>query len=389
MSETEIFDVAVIGGGIMGCTTALWLARGGMRCAVVERGGLCMEASGRNAGTLTMMFTRAALIPYAMRGRELWQDAPNWLGKDVGFQSKPGLGLALSEADGEKLRAETEERREAGAPIEIIGANRAREIEPAISDRPELAAYCPVDGYAYSYRIGVAYRRALLADGVALREGHAVEGIERDGQGFTVATGTGAVKARRIVLAGGVWLGKMADWFGLDMPIICRVNQGTITERLPPILNTVIEVFGHLSLKQAANGTALIGSVLHWINDAERAAEQIDQGRLVRNLSEVVGTATSVIPALAAGRVVRTWTGLEAYAPDNQPVIGPLPGVPDAYAIGAMRSGFTAGPFIGKLMADTLLGRVPEMPIFEPAFDPARLLGMEGGKEALAKLAFA
>jgi sarcosine oxidase, subunit beta len=389
MSGTETFDVVVIGGGIMGCTTALWLARGGMRCALVERGGLCMEASGRNAGTLTMMFTRAALIPYAMRGRELWQDAPNWLGRDVGFQSTPGLGLALNEADGERLRAETEERREAGAPIEIIGANRAREIEPAISDRPVLAAYCPIDGYAYSYRIGAAYRRALVADGVTLHEGHAVEGIEPDGQGFTIATGAGTVKARRIVLAGGVWLDKMAAWFGLDMPIICRVNQGTITERLPPILNTVIEVFGHLSLKQAINGTALIGTVLHWIDDAERAAEQIDQERLVKNMTKVVGTAASVIPALAVGRAVRTWTGLEAYAPDNQPVIGPVPGVPDAYIIGAMRSGFTAGPFMGKLLADTLLGSVPEMPIFDAAFDPARLLGMKGGEEALAKLAFA
>ena len=389
MSEPETFDVAVIGGGVMGCTAALWLARGGMRCVLVERGGLCMEASGRNAGTLTMMFTRAALIPYVLRGRELWRDAPGWLGMDVGFQSRPGLGLALSEADGERLSAEMEERRDAGAPIEIIGANRAREIEPALSHRPVLAAYCPADGYAYSYRIGVAYRRALLAEGVALREGCAVEGIEQDGRGFTLATRAGALKAGRIVLAGGVWLGKMAAWFGLDLPIMCRVNQGTITERLPPILGTVIEVFGHLSLKQAVNRTALIGTVLHWIDDADRAAEQTDQGRLLENMTASIGTAASVVPALAAGRVVRTWTGLEAYAPDNQLVIGLLPGVADAYVIGAMRSGFTAGPFMGRLLADALLGRAPEMPIFEAAFDPARLLGMEEGEDALAKLAFA
>ena len=220
MSETETFDVAVIGGGVMGCTTALWLARGGMRCTLIERGGLCMEASGRNAGTLTMMFTRAALMPYVLRGRELWRDAPDWLGMDVGFQAKPGLGLALSDADGERLSAETEKRREAGAPIEIIGANRAREIEPALSHRPVLAAYCPVDGYAYSYRIGVAYRRALAAEGVTLREGCTVEGIEPGGQGFSIATGAGTVKARRIVLAGGVWLDRMAAWFGLEIPII-------------------------------------------------------------------------------------------------------------------------------------------------------------------------
>ena len=73
---TAPFDVAVVGAGVMGCSTALFLARGGMRVALLDRGEICREASGVNAGTLTMQMTRAALIPYALRAHEMWLTMP-------------------------------------------------------------------------------------------------------------------------------------------------------------------------------------------------------------------------------------------------------------------------------------------------------------------------
>ena len=63
----ENYDVAVVGGGVMGCSTALYLSRNRMRTIVIDRGALCREASGTNAGTLTLNMTRAALIPYAIK----------------------------------------------------------------------------------------------------------------------------------------------------------------------------------------------------------------------------------------------------------------------------------------------------------------------------------
>ena len=77
------YDAAIIGGGVMGCATALHLARGGMRVVLVERGGLCAEASGRNAGTMTPMFPAPFLVPYALRGMDMWKSASRWLGRDV------------------------------------------------------------------------------------------------------------------------------------------------------------------------------------------------------------------------------------------------------------------------------------------------------------------
>ena len=66
----ENFDVAVIGGGVMGCSTALYLSRNRMKTIIIDRGALCREASGTNAGTLTLNMTRAALIPYAIKDRK-------------------------------------------------------------------------------------------------------------------------------------------------------------------------------------------------------------------------------------------------------------------------------------------------------------------------------
>ena len=90
---SRFFDALVVGGGLHGCMVALTLARAGMKTALIERGALCREASGVNAGTLTMQMTRVALIPYALKGHEIWPSARDWLG-DVGTVVCDGLSVA-------------------------------------------------------------------------------------------------------------------------------------------------------------------------------------------------------------------------------------------------------------------------------------------------------
>ena len=85
----SIVLVAVIGAGLMGASTALFLARSGMRCVLLDRRGVCSEASGVNAGTLTMQMTRADLIPYAIKGWEMWTNSQEWLGINPGVVAAP------------------------------------------------------------------------------------------------------------------------------------------------------------------------------------------------------------------------------------------------------------------------------------------------------------
>jgi glycine/D-amino acid oxidase-like deaminating enzyme len=370
------FDAAVIGGGVMGCATALHLARGGMRVALVERGGLCTEASGRNAGTLTPMFPAPFLVPYAQRGMEMWKTAPQWLGRGIGYQARGGLELAFTEAEVAGLESEMGERVRAGAPIRIMDIEEARRIEPSVSAKARRAAFCPIDGFIESNAGGRAFRSALLGDGVTVLDQTEVLSIERRAGAFALATGAGNLGAGRVVLAAGAWIPKMAAWLGLDLPITVRIHQMVVSERLAPLLRVVVRIFGRGSFKQAVNGSMLLGTVLHWISAADREADEIDRVALIRRMAWAVRNGCEAIPGLAGARVLRTWTGLEAYAPDNLPVIGPLPGMDDAFVIGCQRSGFTCGPFMGRLLADLILGRQPELPIAHPVFDPGRLLAM-------------
>jgi len=347
----------------MGAATALFLARGGMRCALVDRAGVCREASGNNAGTLTMHMTRAALIGYALEGWRMWTTAPQWLGADPGARATPGLSLAYTEAEQAMLESRAQARREQGAPIELVSPERAREVEPGLGPGVRAAALCPVDGHVTANLTGQAFRHALVAAGVELHEGTSVVGIEPGGQGYVLRTGEDVLRARRVVLAGGVWLEQMLAWLGLHVPIKTLVNQLAVTERVPGVMRTVVGIAnGLLSLKQFDNGTVLIGGGWQGIGDRDRRTTEIIPQNLIGN----VRLARHVVPALGATRVVRAWLGFEAETADALPIVGALPGHEGAYVIGSVHSGYTSGPYFGRLLAEHILGREPERALFDP-----------------------
>jgi glycine/D-amino acid oxidase-like deaminating enzyme len=353
------FDCAVIGAGVMGCATALFLARGGMRVVLLDRGPICREASGVNAGTLTMQMTRAALIPYALRAWEMWMRAPEWLdGGDVRARARPGLSVALTAHEAALLEERAHARRAAGAPIELVGPARACEIEPGLNPSVLLAGHCPIDGFASAYLTGRAFRGALLNAGVDLREGCAVDGID---PGFVLRTTAGPVRAARVVLAGGVWLEPMAAWLGVRLPIRTLINQLVVTDRQPPVMASVLGVAsGLLSLKQFENGSVLIGGGWQGMGDREHGPIAVRPDSFLGN----VRLAAHTIPALRSARVLRSWLGLEAETADALPAIGPVPGVADAWMIGSVHSGYTSGPYMGRLLAQALLGQAPDLPLF-------------------------
>ncbi|MBM6596296.1 NAD(P)/FAD-dependent oxidoreductase [Microvirga pudoricolor] len=358
---SHVFDLAVVGGGILGATTALFCARGGMTVVLLERGALCREASGVNAGTLTMQMTRVALIPYALKAHGMWSTASQWLGHDVGVRICDGLSLAFTKDEAEILSFRAERRREAGAPISIISGKAAKEVEPGISDGVLLAGHCKVDGFANAYLTGLAYQRALHEADVSLLENRAVSGIEVSDLGFSLATSTGTVRTRRIVLAGGVWIEPMLAWLGIHLPIKTLVNQLAVTERVSPVMRTVVGIAsGLLSLKQYPHGTVVIGGGWQALGDRDDGGTELLPDRVIGN----VRLACHAIPDLANARLARGWAGFEAETRDALPAVGPIPGVPGAFVCGSIHSGYTSGPYLARLLAQRILDDEPEMPLF-------------------------
>lgn len=356
---TPDWDIAIIGGGIMGCAAALQMAAGGMRPIVLDQGDLGQGASGVNAGTLSLQIKRVKLMPYALRGHHEWEA----MGAAVGFHKTGGYTLAFTEREAELLHERQTLKAEAGAPITFVSPNELYAAEPNLTRKVLAASYCPEDGYANSSLTGQYFRARLRDQGVAYRERCPVSAVGRVADGFALTTPQGTIRARRILLAAGAWLKPVAAMLGVDLPVNARINTVSVTERMPPLTSTVIgHATGLLTMKQKPNGTVLVGGGWQGKGTPQAGRGQVTAETVRPNLA----LAQFALPALAQARVLRSWTGFEANVPDFYPLAGALPGVPDAFVLGCVRGGYTIGPYIGKLMGDFILGRDPELPLFDP-----------------------
>jgi glycine/D-amino acid oxidase-like deaminating enzyme len=365
-------DLVVIGAGIMGATAALRAAQGGMRVIVVERDAAGSGASGVNAGTLSLQIKRVGLMPYALRGYEWWRDA----GDAVGFKCTGGYTLAFNAREQALLEERMTLKRAAGAPIEFVSPAQVRAREPALTDRVVAASFCARDGHADSTRTGTYLRGLLRAAGVELREHAPVQAIDAGGAGFRVTTPGEALVGQRLLIASGAWTGSIAAMLGVTLPIQARVNIVSVTEPGPRCLHAGIgHATGLLTLKQKANGSFLIGGGWQGRGSPATGRGEVAGDALVQNLQ----LARFAVPALAHARLLRSWTGFEAFVPDYYPLAGALPGVANVYVLACVRGGYTIGPCIGPLVADLILGRKPELPLF----DPGREFG--GGEVARAE----
>jgi glycine/D-amino acid oxidase-like deaminating enzyme len=359
---TAGYDIAVIGGGIMGCATALRMAEGDMRAIVLDQGDLGQGASGSNAGTLSLQIKRVNLMPYALKGHHEWEA----MGESVGFRKTGGYTLAFTERESELLHERQPLKAEAGAPIEFVSNNQIRNAEPNLTQKVISASYCAEDGYANSSLTGQYYRGRLRDQGIPYRERCPVTAIAQDGAGFALNTPQGAITASRILMAAGAWLKPTAAMLGVDLPVNARINTVSVTERLGPLTSTVIgHATGLLTMKQKTNGTVLIGGGWQGRGTPQEGRGEVTASSVQPNLA----LAQFALPALANARVMRSWTGFEANVPDFYPLAGALPGMEGAFVLGCVRGGYTIGPYISKLMGDFILDREPELPLFDPGRD--------------------
>lgn len=360
---SEVFDLAVVGGGILGSAAAYRTAEGGMRTVILEQQSIGSGASGVNAGTLSLQIKRVKLMPYALKGHAFWERA----GNRVGFYKTGGITLAFNEREAALLHERMALKRDAGAPIELISPARVAEIEPGLSGKVVAASWCAEDGYANSSLSGSYFRALLGSVGVRIREGAPVSGIDRSSGLFQLATPAGPIRATRLLLACGAWLKGAGAMIGLNLPVRARVNTVSVTERGPWLVRTVIgHATGLLTLKQKPNGSVLIGGGWQGLGSPDLGRGLVNPETLLPNLR----LAQFAVPGLDRFRVVRSWTGFEANVPDFYPLAGAAPGIENAFLLGCVRGGYTIGPYIGALMGDLILGREPELPLFDPGRFP-------------------
>ena len=356
----------VVGAGVQGLCTALFLARAGREVVICERGDPWREASGVNAGSLGIQNKRLPLVPLAQAALREWARFQDELG-DVGFVPSGGLKIAETDADVVQLRAAAEQQRALGVQIEWLEGESLRRFAPWLGDGVVAATFCPDDGFAIPLLAGPVLIETMRKAGASLWPHTPLVGIEPDGDGLSVRTTRGTITCRTLVVAAGAWSGEVTRLLGVSLPVTLDVNMLTITEPASMVMDRLVtHVRGILTLKQYPNGTCMIGGGWQGHGDIATRRKDLDYEMLVHN----VRVAAAVVPGLAPLQLVRSWAGLEGATPDLLPLLGRLPGHGNVFVTACARGGFTLGPVLGRLVGELVLHGEASMPITE--FDPAR-----------------
>ncbi|GGF04510.1 sarcosine oxidase subunit beta [Aliidongia dinghuensis] len=360
MSTTA--DVLVVGGGIQGCSSALQIARRGLKVALVEKNTAGRHASGVNAGGVRRLLRAAPEIPLSIASMRLWHEIEALVGDDCGFKVSGQIAVAEDEEGLKALEARAAEVQALGfTHEELVGRNELFEILPALSRHCVGGLVARDDGFASPYHTTMAFRRAAIAAGVDLREECRATGFARKGGVWRVETSQGPIEASTLVNCGGAWGGAVAAALGEPVPLEPIAPMMMVTSRMPEFVTpVVIGLQRKLSFKQMPNGTVLIGGGHRGVPDTARELSSVDFQKLVVSAR----TVADLFPIMRDAQIVRAWSGIESRMPDDLPVIGPSSTEEGAYhAFGFSAHGFQLGPIIGAIMADLVTTGRSALPI--------------------------
>lgn len=359
-------DVIIIGGGIFGLMTALALSDAGMSVIILEKRGIWTEASAANAGSLGVQNKLPELVEYSLASWELWRKVPQRLGADIGLSQPGGIKVAFSESEASRLEANLELQRAHGLRAQKLTRGELRRFAPWLSPNCVAASFSPDDGFATPTLVGPALIKAVEAAGVTILESVTVKAISALDDVF-VETDSGLFTARQIAITSGAWSSEVASMIGLSLPISLDVNMVTVTEPTEPFIpNIVTHARGILTVKQAHNGTCLIGGGWQGVGTLADRRKDVSYDQLVHNMR----LAIAVIPSLGKLNVLRCWAGYEGVTPDSLPILGQLGDYSNVFCAACARGGFTLAPILSKLLSELMLSGNTSLSI--RAFDPGR-----------------
>ena len=368
MTEHVAADVAIVGGGTAGCSTALHLRRRGATVVLLERGSCGGQASGVNYGGVRQQGRDLAELPLARRSREMWGRLAEIVGSECEFVASGHVKLARSDADMAELEAYREAVRPYGLELELLGRNDIRTRYPFLGDAAVGGSLCADDGQANPRLVAPAFAHAARSAGADIREHAPVTTIDRDGTRFRLRTAGGIeVSAATLVNVAGAWGHEIAARFGESVPEDVKAPNMCVTEPVPYFMVPNFGVCrGGLYVRQIPRGNVIFGGG-RGIADRERlraypvAATSLEASRQTIEL----------VPRLRHAQIIRTWTGIEGYMPDDLPVIGPSRTTPGLiHAFGFSGHGFQLGPAMGAVLSELILDGATPTPI--AAFDIGR-----------------
>jgi glycine/D-amino acid oxidase-like deaminating enzyme len=397
-------DIVVIGGGIIGASAALHLARRGIETVLCEKGRVACEQSGRNWGWVRAMGRDLAEIPLCLESQRLWAAMNETCEAETGFRRCGILNLCESEKEMAKQRDWLDAARRYQISSRVIGRAELADMLP-FAERPFAGALLtPTDSRAEPQKATPAIAAAARRHGAKIVENCAVRGLDIvAGRVAGAVTEKGRIACETVILAGGAWSRLFCGNEGIDLPqlkmlgsvfatkpmeggpevtvggatfafrkrldggyTVARRN-GSISHVTPDsfrllfdFLPALITGWDELKLRVAGRFLEEWRMPRHWKHDAPspfEAVRVLDPAPDQAQLEEAKGTIASAFPFFREMQVRQAWGGLIDVTPDTVPVISKMEALPGlVIATGFSGHGFGIGPGAGKLAAELATG---------------------------------
>lgn len=396
-------DVVVIGAGIVGCASAYYLARRGVKVAVLDKGPIAGEQSSRAWGFVRQQDRDPAELPLMVAANRIWRELEGELQADLEWNPGGLLALARSEGDLAHYEARARLEREAGADSRMVTPRQIKTLLPALECSVSGGLYTPSDGHADPAKSTHAFAAAARREGARVYPYCTVEGLStRNGRIGAVLTERGEIRTDTVICAAGAHSSRLGRMVGLRLPVGSVRSTVAATAPLPRFTDLAVRGL-EVAFRQTRAGNVILGRVsarsadhdvtlesfrhLRWFLPnyfKNRAMLRIHVGRpLLADIARALPWSEArkhpfahtvdvepapnpatvnesrlafegYFPSLGDVKIERVWAGVIDTLPDLVPVLGHTEVGGFLFATGFSGHGFAMGPIVGRLMAELI-----------------------------------
>jgi sarcosine oxidase subunit beta len=352
-------SVVVIGGGVIGLSTAYHLAAAGVRdVLLLERDTFGSGSTSKAAGGVRAQFSDATNIELGLRSLRVYERFAETFGQEIDLHQVGYLFLLDRPEHVEAFTANVALQNELGVPSRMIEPAEAKRLSPLVDlDGVLAASWSPDDGHCTPESVVLGYAGAARRAGARILTHCSVTGVEVEGgEVRAVLTDAGRIRTDTVVCAAGAWSRAIGQMAGVDLPVEPLRRQILTTGPVPGAdPDTPFTIDFSTSLYFHREGP---GFLLGMSDPDEKPGFELGRSdEWLPRLSEAVERR---VPALADAGIVSGWAGLYEMTPDHNALVGEDHAVSRfLYATGFSGHGFLMGPAMGEVMRDLYLGRPP------------------------------
>ena len=381
-------QVVVIGGGVVGASVLYHLTKLGWNdVMLLERSDLTSGSTWHAAGGMHTINGDPNVAKLQQYTIELYKEIEEKSGQDIGLHMTGGIMLAATEERFDWLKGVYAKGKYLGMDeLEIITPAEATELMPLINpDHFVGALYDPIEGHCDPYGVTHAYAKSAKKNGATIHTNTKVESLSQDADGtWLVATDHGTVRAEHVVNAAGLWAREVGRMVGLELPVLAMEHMYLLTEDMPEVADYnaktgkemlhAVDFDGELYLRQERGGM-LMGTYEKACVPWSETSTPWDFGHEllepdIDRIAPSLEVGFQHFPAFENAGIRRIINGPFTFAPDGNPLIGPIKGMTNYWSACGVMAGFSQGGGVGLALANWIVNGDPGFDVW--AMDVSR-----------------